>query len=427
MLKLTRISFFAILLLLVLFSLPLWLRAPRVAGDASPEKHYAVIKASDVVPAQTRAPASKGSNPSFGDLQLPAMTLVDGGWYSDSGTVGQFVHPPAILRWDPARTDVDWRVETGSFTGAYQDEAERIYLVDQDSLIILDAQSGEALSRRQLAGAPVSGPDSGQLFPVGRQGDRLYLRNYALRDNLFVYDLRAGVFGEESWTVCEAGYPFDSLYLPQESSFVTFCIDFSEGMEGVLTRLSVEDGTSASVEIPALGADEYMTGNGFALGPGELAYVVDSDAGALVEIDIQTMRILRQADYRQELEGTGWLPGVVSRLLELAASPARAKRWMSQPVVSPDGRYLVVDGGFAAGGGATTNAWLIDLESLAPVQEIELPGSPQAFHFADDSLLYILLQTESPGDSRAVAFDLDSQVSLTLNVPASGMVLRFLP
>jgi sugar lactone lactonase YvrE len=205
----------------------------------------------------------------------------------------QVVHPPAILRWDPARAAVDWRLETGSMIGAYMNDEGRIYLVERDNLTILNEQSGEVLSRYQFKDMLASGLSPWQPVPIGLQGNRLYLRNYALRDNLFVYDLQTGMFGEERWNLCESGYPFDSIYLPEARAFVTFCIDFSHGMQGVLTRLSIENGTSASVEIPALGADKYMTGNGFALGLDHLAYVVDSDAGALVEIDLDSMQILR--------------------------------------------------------------------------------------------------------------------------------------
>ena len=132
-------------------------------------------------------------------------------------------------------------------------------------------------------------------------------------------------------------------------------------------------------DIHVLGKEDYMMGNGFALGPDSLAYVVDSDAGALVEIDLDSMQILRQVNYRYESKERDWLQKSVSRLVDLAATPARAKRWMSKPEVSPDGRHLVVDGGFGIGSGVTT---LVDLENLVLVKEIKLPKSPQAFHFA---------------------------------------------
>ena len=427
MIRLTRISSVAALLLLALFSLPFWLPGLQFAREGSAEKQNAAVNENAVMPTQTQAPASKPSNTSFSDPELPAMTLVDAGWVTGSSTMQKVLHPAAILRWDPARAAVDWQLETDPILGAYMDDEGRVYVVEKHRLTILNEQSGEVLSRKQLKDMPASGPNAGQPIPVGRQGNRLYLRNYDMGNNLFVYEMQTGVFSEERWNLCESGYPFDSVYLPEEKAFVTFCIDFSSGMRGVLARLSIENGASASVEIPALGADEYMTGNGFALGPDHLAYVVDSDAGALVEIDLDAMQILRQADYRQASKERGWLQRAVSQLLDLSASPAQAKRWMSQPAVSPDGRYLVVDGGFGAGGGETTSAWLIDLESLRPVKEIELPRSPEAFHFASDSVLYILLQTELPGASQVLVFDLDRQQSLTLDLPTSGRVLRFLP
>jgi hypothetical protein len=170
-----------------------------------------------------------------------------------------------------------------------------------------------------------------------------------------------------------------------------------------------------------------MVGNGFALRSDDLAYVVDSDAGALVEIDLDAMQILRQANYRYESKERGWLPRSVSWLVDLAASPAQAKRWMSQPEVSPDGNHLVVDGGFGIGGGETTSAWLIGLDDLVPVKEIKLPRSPQAFHFASHNLLYILLETEMPGGAQVLVYDLDSQESQILDIPSPGRVLQMLP
>lgn len=427
MIRLARISLIAVLLLLAFFSLPFWFLAPQVANEGSSERQNVLEYEGVNQQTQGEAPASRRYNLFLTDMELPAMTLVDAGWVTGIGALQKFMHPPAILRWDPARASVDWRLESGSLIGAYADAACRIYLVEGDKLTILNEQTGEVLKRNHLKDMPASGPNAGHMVPIGRKGNQLYLRNHAMRDNLFVYDLLADTFIEERWNLCESGYPFESVYLQQENAFVTFCIDFSYGAQGVLTRLSVESGTSASAEIPTLGADEYMTGNGFALGLDHRAYVVDSDAGALVEIDLYSMQVLDKVNYRRAGKESGWPHQSVPWLLELAASPARAKRWMSRPAVSPDGRYLVVDGGFGIGGGKTTTVWLIDLKSLGRVHEIVLPRSPEAFHFASDSLLYILLQTELPGGSQVMVFDAGSRQSLTLDVPTSGRVLQFLP
>lgn len=457
MLKLTRISFIALLLLLALFSLPFWLPGLQAVGEGRAESPNAGADESAGLHSKGQAPEADLSGPDLATFELSAVTLLDAGWVTGS-TMQQVVHPPAIVRWDPVQDEVAWRLETGDSNGAYIDEeGGRLYLMERFNLqqarlagltpfegegssasgwyhylTILDAESGEVISRTELIDMPILGANAGQLFPIARRGSRLYLRNYA-QYGLYVYDLERGAFVDERWKLCESGYPFDSAHLPDENAFVTFCMNFSTGMQAGLTRLSIDKGTSTSVEIPQLGSADYMTGNGFVVGPGHLAYVVDSDAGALVELDLDTMQILRQAKYRQYRPGGGessWLQSAVSWLLDLAASPARAKRWMSQPAVSPDGHYLAVDGGFGAGGGDTrdtTSVWLIDLGSLKAVNEIELPGSPQALHFAGDSQLYILLQTELPGTSQAVVFDLESQQSLTLDLPISGRVLQFLP
>jgi hypothetical protein len=417
-------SSIAVLLLLALISLPFWLRGHQNTVERTAEKPNKTVVD---MPSRAHGPASRLPNLSLVALELPKITLLDAGWITEGSTMQQIVHPSSVLRWVPAQSAVDWRLETGPITGSYVDDEGRLYLMEKYDLTILNTQSGEVLSRHQLKNIPASISNAGLPVPIGRQGKLLYLRNNATRDNLFTYDLQTGMFGEEHWTLSERGYPFDSVYLPQKNEFVTFCIDFATGTQGILIRLSMENRTSASVEVPVLGADEYMVGNGFALGPADTAYVVDSDAGALVEIDLDSMQILRQANYRQAGMGKGLVSRTISWLFNLAASPARAKRWMSQPAVSPNGSHLVVDGGFGIGGGVTTSAWLIGLENLVPVKEIKLPSSPQAFHFTNNNLLYILLETEMPGGSQVLVYDLISQGSQILDLPSPGRVLQMFP
>lgn len=424
MLRLILIGSIAVLLILALFSLPFWLGGHQITDKGWAEKLNATAAE---LPSQAPLPAPKLSSSSSVAVELSKMTLVDVGWDGGNSTTPQIVHPPSVLRWDPAQAAVDWRFETGSLTGSYMDDEGRFYLMEGYDLTILNKVSGEVLDHHQLKNIPASISNAGLPVPVGRQGNRLYLRNNATRDNLFTYDLQAGVFGDEQWTLCEGGYPFDSVYLPKKNTFVTFCSDFASGSGSVLTRLSLENSTSASVEIPILGPDDYMGGNGFALRSDDLAYVVDSDAGALVEIDLDAMQILRQANYRYESKERGWLPRSISWLVDLAASPAQAKRWMSQPAVSPDGKHLVVDGGFGIGGGETTSAWLIGLDDLVPVKKIKLPRSTQAFHFASHNLLYILLETEIPGGSQVLVYNLVSQGSQILDLPSPGRILKLLP
>ena len=81
---------------------------------------------------------------------------------------------------------------------------------------------------------------------------------------------------------------------------------------------------------------------------------------------------LRQAHISQHL--------MVLRDAGLAAKPARAKRWMSQPAVLPEGHYLAVDGGFGLGRGGTTRAWLIDLGRQQSLT-LDLPTPGQVLQF----------------------------------------------
>jgi hypothetical protein len=421
--KFIRNGLIAFLLLLVLISLPFWLQINPNIGDNFAEKQNTAVGG---IPTQELSSASAQSNPPSAALASSKLILVDAGWFNGSDSTQEILHPPAIFRWDPTRNSADWRFETDSIGGVFVDDEDRIYFLEQQSLIILDGYTGEVLSRLEAKNMAKLGLIASQSFPITRQGNRLYFRNYNTQDNLFYYDLRTGLFNEERWTLCEGGYPFDSVYLAQNNSFVTFCYDFASGTQGLLTQLSIDDGTTTSVEIPILGAEEYMVGNGFAIGSDNKAYVVDSDAGALVEIDLSSMQILRQAKYRQAAPEKSWLSSSIAWLSDLAAKTARAKRWISRPVVSPDGNYLVVDGGFGIGGGVTTSAWLIALENLRPVKEIELLRSPEAFYFTGNSLLYILLVTDVPGNSKVMVFNLDSQNSQIYDVPSPGRVLKIL-
>ncbi len=424
MLRLIRNGLIGFMLLLALISLPFWSRFNPNNGDNFAEKRNTTVGG---VPTQELSSASAQTNPPSAALASSQLILIDAGWFNESNPAQEIAQPPAIFSWDPARNSADWRFETDSIGGAFEDDEGRIYFLEQQRLIILDGHTGEVLSRLEAKNMAKSGLIASQSIPIARQGNRLYFRNYNTQGNLFYYDLRTGAFNEERWTLCEGGYPFDSVFLAQNNSFVTFCYDFASGTQGLLTHLSIDDGLTTSVEIPVLGPEVYMVGNGFALGPNNKAYVVDSDAGALVEIDLNSMQILRQATYRQVALANNWLLHSISWLSDLAATTVRAKRWMSQPVISPDGNYLVVDGGLGIGGGETTSAWLINLEDLRPVKEIKLPRSPEAFHFTSSGLLYILLVSDEPGNSQVMVFDLDSKNSQILDVPSPGRVIKILP
>jgi hypothetical protein len=348
-----------------------------------------------------------------------------------------------LLQWDLETGAADWEFEIGSITEPYLDGEGRIYIVERLNLdqvkaagltkhegsttsgwytylTILDGESGKLISRTELVDIPILGENANQLFPAGRLGNLIYLRNYSTY-GLYAFDLEKGAFTEDRWKLCDRGYPLESVFLPQENDFVTFCMDFSTGMHSVVTRLSIDEGSSTSITIPQLGTADYMTGNGFAMGPGHRAYVVDSDAGALVEIDVDSMRVLRTAYYKDAVQPGSWLQRLHAWLLELAASPARAKRWLAEPAISPDGRSLAVDGGLSEQGGASRSVWLVDLESLQASQEIELSGSPHTIRFASNELLYILLQNEGSSTSNdLVVYDLAGDQAYNFSFETRG-------
>lgn len=425
--RITRTMLAAILILVSFLSLPIWLPGAVAARQSPPDGPAAVDIPAGEPKEKSGAwiPEQPGSTLKLEDL--PAMTLVDAGWVRGASTAQERIHPRAILRWQPLHSAPAWRVETGHVRGAFQDDQDRLYLAGQDSLTVLDQESGQAIRSYEIDSRDLGGPNAGHPIPIGRDADRLYLRNHATSENLFVFDLETGRLGENSYRVCEHGHPFESRYLSQERAVVTFCLDFSSGIQGYLTKLILVDGSRQSVQIPVLGPEEYMAGNGFAVSSNRLAYVVDSDARALVEIDLATMSILRQTNYQPMSKAGAGSRGFLSVLLDLAAAPAQAKRWMSFPAISPDGRFMAVDGGFITNDGANSTAWLIDLESLIPIRRLELPDSPIRFLFTSNTILYVLLQTEHAEGSQVLAHDIHNQRSAVLDLPTPGRVTHILP
>jgi hypothetical protein len=423
--RILRVGLSATLFLLVVLSVPLWLPSIRLPAQ---EPVVTQLDSLGFTTQSSPTPAAiSGNGPvSAADLDLPQMTILDAGWLAGAGTNAWWLRPPAILRWDPTGDAIVWHREVGAMAELHADD-NRLYLVEPDRLTILDAHSGEALSQAALKEAPSAGPNVRSPLPISRQGDRLYLRNNAWQGNLFYLNLETFRFGERTGNLCERGTPWDTKYLPQDDSFVTLCLDLSTGMNVALTRLSLADGSMNSVEMPTLGDEDYMVGNGLAVTPGGTAYVVDSDAGSVAEIDLDALHILRVAHYRPQPTQASWTKRGLVWLSNLAAQPAHAKRWMSRPAVSQDGRYLVVDGGFSFGGGETKTAWLLDLKSLEPVAEIKLPRSPNGFHFVGAHALLVVLQREMPDGAQAFVVDLNDLRGHTLDLPASGNVRQVFP
>jgi hypothetical protein len=242
-----------------------------------------------------------------------------------------------------------------------------------------------------------------------------------MRNNLVAFDIATGEFAPEAWSSCEHGYPAQIHFVEELAAVLSLCMDYSTGLKSVVTLTPLNGDARLSIEFEPLGEEEYTTGNGLVLGPDGRAYLVDSDAGAIVEIDVEGMRVLRTAYYKEAMEPGSWLQRLHAWLLELAASPARAKRWLAEPAISPDGRSLAVDGGFSEQGGSSRSVWLVDLESLQASQEIELSGSPHTIRFASNELLYILLQNEGSSTSNdLVVYDLAGDQAYNFSFETRG-------
>lgn len=422
--RFTRLGL-AVLLLSAFLTIPLWL--PRLLAAGFSTRPQAPL--GDDGSAQLSTGAGDGAPPDTdeSDQLDPGVTLIDAGWVTGAGASQERTVSRSVLHWTPGRGSVDWRLETGQIWGSYQDDQRRIYLTGQDKLTILDAETGTILRDYSLDASMQRGPNAGFPFPVGRHADTLFLRNRALDGNLFAFDLDSGAVSSVAWDVCEHGNPFDSVFLAEEDAMVTFCLEFSENVRGYLTRVELNDRTSATVDLPPLGDEEYMVGNGFAVSPDGAAYVLDSDAGSIVEIDLGKMQIARQVSYAGASGSATLLQRLLARVIDLGASSAEAKRWMSFPTISPDGRLLVVDGGFIEGNGSTRTAVLVDLQTLQSVGGIDLPRSPRAFRFVDNSTLYILLEADSPGTTQIISYDIRTGTSTVFNPPAPGRVEGMVP
>lgn len=417
----------ALALLLAFLTLPFWLTEAVVDFQNHPHDSPAAGIRRGKLNDPTEGGTPEQATSSLTEEDLPALTIIDAGWIRGVSTVQERIHPQSVLRWQPGTRAPKWRLETGHVWGALSDPDDRLYLMEQEQLTVLQAHSGAIRRRYQTGEPPSGGPQAGYPFPIDRIGRLLLLRNHAMYDNLLAFDLSTGMYLSETWSACEYAYPGESVYLPGENAIATFCMDFSSGMQGSLTKLDLDDGRIRSIEMPILGTEDYMVGNGFATAGERLAYIVDSDAGALVEIDLEAMEIMRRTLYRPESGATIGARGLLTWLLDLAAAPAQAKRWSSRPAVSPGGRYLIVDGGFGIGGGATTTAWLIDLRTLGAIERIDLPRSPQGFLFPNSELVYILLETQVPESAQILVYDLETHRSLRLDLPTPGRVTQILP
>jgi hypothetical protein len=382
----------------------------------------------------------------------PPFIVLNGGWITGSNMNQRVLSFPQVLAWSPAQREPLWAAETGFlFGGLVDSQAGRIYVIEQRragleklqthifepvqvseqwplSLTILDQESGEVLSHELLGARPVKSSYNSAFEPVAVHAGMLYLMNYGLKNNLFAYDLVKQELSSQSWSICEHGYPSRDVFLV-ERQILTLCKDFSTGLKTWVSATSLSDGEQSSLEIPTLGVEEYQTGNGMALAPNNRLYVLDSDAGAIAEIDLETLEVSRTMNYVENFtpHEAGLFERLAGWLTDWLAGSASAKRWSAVTALSPDGRWLAVDGGFGRGGGATRTIWLIDLQTLEVAERLSLPETLAFMAFGETGLLYALLE-KAPHhpEIRAIAFDVDSGQQTTLTLAMEGRMRDFL-
>jgi hypothetical protein len=395
--KWIRLAFAALALLIVFFSMPFWLPG-------------AVASIGGEVQAKPVNPAAGGS----------PILLSDTGWMTGTTTM-RVQSAPQMIAWLPGQAEPAWATETGfSYGGFYDSASGRLFLIEQRStdsktllgldiperalyppnaqwplfLTELDVETGAVISTVQLDTDFVYSANGGIGRPVALVGDTLYIMKYGSINNLTAFDLNAQEFDQASLELCDTAYPMHVSFVSDLNSFATLCMDYTTGMDSSLA-LTPLDGEQVVLDVPLLGDEEYMSGNGLVV-VGATAYVIDSDARAIVEVELESMTITRTANYAENLSTESSLgEQFVAWLLDQSAGVAHAKRWFAMPALSPDGRTLVIDSGMGLSGGQADSIYIIDLETLQASQELELNGYPTSMTFDQDGLLYVFLEKGS--------------------------------
>jgi hypothetical protein len=408
--KWIRLVFAALALLIVFFSMPFWL--PGAVASIGGE-----IQAKPVNPAV-------GSSP---------ILLTDTGWMTGTTTM-RVQSAPQMIAWLPGQAEPAWATETGfSYGGFYDSASGRLFLIEQRNadvttlldldipervlyppnaqwplfLTELDVETGSVVSTVQLDTDFVYSPNGGIGRPVALVGETLYIMKYGSINNLTAFDLNTQEFGEESRELCDNSYPMHVSFVSELNAFVTLCMDYTTGMDSSLV-LTPLNGEQIVLDLPLLGDEEYMSGNGLVV-VGATAYVIDSDARGITEVDLVSMSTVRSVNYIENLSAESNLgEQFVAWLLDQSAGVAHAKRWFAMPALSPDGRTLVVDSGMGLSGGQADSVYVIDLEMLQATQELELKGYPTSMTFGQDGLLYVFLQTASHHPVKVQAIDIAS-------------------
>lgn len=272
------------------------------------------------------------------------------------------------------------------------------------------------LSQTELRGGFFANTNSGASTPVLLLGNTLYFTNHRITNNLAAYDLITGKAGEERYDLCGRGYATHFEYAAELHAIVSLSIDFSSEMAASITRLSLADGSQLSLDLAHMGNQEnHNTVNGLVLA-GKRAFAVNSDTYTIVEINLETMQLVRQANYAETVQSNTW-ERAASWLLEQAASTAQAKMMFAVSAISPDGNRLAVGGSFLNGN--RRELYLIDLDALQTVQRIRAGGLLSRLAFAGPDTLIAVYENRD-GWFRASAFDLSTSQETELAIPTFG-------
>lgn len=433
-----RIVVMAVVILVAFFSLPFWLPSALAAfstPQASVEPQAGSNLSQAKLPAVEPAAAKTFLETSPLLADAPTLLLWSNRWEKVNGVER---NDPKLVAWAPSSGEVLWGLDTGFSYGALADPANGVvYFLEEPlsngisarqplSLGVADLASGEVLSRTPLTERFFANLSSGAPRPILLLDETLYFTNYSSLKNLAAYDLSSGTLREERYDLCEVGYPTQWAYSDELNAFATLCIDFSTSkMSGSVTLLSLADGGQLSLDLPQLGSEEYMGGNGLTLGADRMAYVVDSDAGQIVEIDLGSMQITRQAGYAPAKSTQSLWQQAVAWLFEQAASPAAAKRMFSVTAISPDGSQLAVAGSYMTA--ESHDVYLIDLSSLELVRQLRLGDTPNALTFASENVLIAFYEQIYAGQNgRGAAVDLISGEQDAIGLPIFGYLSQLI-
>jgi hypothetical protein len=363
----------------------------------------------------------------------PVFLALDRGWITGQ-TQLRVRSAPQALAWPLGNKIPVWAAEMGFIVSAALDAeggrlvvleqrkeglaslhgleyaADDVYPPDKDWPLYMtqvELATGRILARQRI---DILDLPKGVFYSAAWQlhsvrGERLFLYSLTERDLLMVYDLERNRFVDQNWELCEGGFAVRVELTPAADEAYALCHNYTTGMQAWVAGLSLPDGAAWRADIPALGKEDYMVGNGLVLTLDGRLLVLDTDAGALAEVDLAARALGQPVQYRAEAKAQArpWWEAW------LGVRDASAKRWFAFSALSPDGRWLAVDDGIRDG--HDLRFWLIDLASLKAVSSVEVTGYPFTAVFDNENVLWIVTEKRNPNQlTPLVRFD-----------PASGV------